>query len=530
MRAGLRFIIGVIAAVLVSSGASAEDLKKYIVNIKPEHYQNAQQSFLRGGGFFGLRQNSVKYLDHLNMAVVEMSQAQASALKNNSSVDFIEEDRIIPQPHYKYFRKNKKFAPASTKVSELTWGLTAISADKAWPVTKGLGARVLVLDTGIDNQHPDITGRFEKAKSFMGVSTADDVGHGTHVSGTILADGSGSGLFGVAPEAKLLMAKVCGASGCSTAGIVQGVEWGIQEKVDVMNLSLGGPFISASATAAYQKAEQAGVVVVAASGNDGTATVSYPAAVSTVIAVGAINPDLTKASFSQWGPELDVVAPGADVLSTIPQGTGREGFAAIATTTGKLELKNTVFQNSDSGLKTISGEIVFVGLGKTTDFENKDLTGKIALIQRGEITFAEKVTNALAAKANGVLVYNNEPGLILGGLQNPVKIPVLMIEQNAGADLAAATDSTVVEMGIVTSDYASFQGTSMASPHVAGLAALVKGANKNLKPSQVRTIISSTATPLSPNGNNELGAGVVNAEKAVAAAKTAVQLPMAIGL
>lgn len=529
MRRGLKSILLITTLLLVTSGAWAEDLKKFIITIKPENYRQMQQQFKRGDGFLGLRQNSVKFLDHLQMAVVEINSQDANLIKKNPSVVFMEEDQIIPQPHYRYFLNKKNGNRSSQKFSDLTWGLKAIAADKAWSVTKGNGARVLVLDTGLDEKHPDLSGRFEKAKNFMGGSSVDDVGHGTHVSGTVLADGSDSGLFGVAPEAKLLMAKVCGASGCSTAGIVQGVDWGIQEKVDVMNLSLGGPFLSSSAKTAYQKAENAGIVVVAASGNDGTGTVSYPAAVGTVVAVGAVNPDITKASFSQWGKELDVVAPGMDVVSSVPQGMGREGFAALITSTGKLEMKNTVFQNSDSGLKTISGQVVFAGLGKPTDFTNLDLTGKIALIQRGDITFAEKVTNAINAKASGVLIFNNEPGLILGGLQNPVKIPVLMIEQTVGADLASSSNPATVELGIVPSDFASFAGTSMASPHVAGLAALIKSANKNLTPTQIRNILTTTATPLLPNDNNEFGSGIVNAEKAVAAAVSSATLPRVSG-
>jgi serine protease len=515
---------------LFSITTFAEVTKKYIVTLQPNAYRALKTEGQRAGNFLGLRSSQTKYLDHLQMAVVKMDSAQAEQIKKNPAVMMVEEDQIIPQPHYRFFKKQKRFVEQQgLKNAELTWGIKAIAADKAWMNTKGKGARVLVLDTGVDATHPDLINRFEKGENFMGgTSYADDVGHGTHTSGTVLADGVGSGLMGVAPEARLLMAKVCASYGCSTAGIVEGVEWGIAEKVDVMNLSLGGPGLSPSASQAYAKAEKAGVVVVAASGNDGTGKVSFPAAIKTVIAVGALNPDLTKASFSQWGPELDVVAPGVNVLSSVPQGTGREGLVAADFGNGPEELANTVFQNSNSGLNTVVGETVYCGLGKAADFTGKNLSGKIALIERGEINFAEKVDNALAAKAAGVLIYNNEPGLISGGLQNPVKIPVLMIEQTVGKAMVAQATPVTAEIGIVPSDYASFQGTSMASPHVAGLAALVKSINPALTALQVRELIMNSSHPLLPNANNEFGAGVVDADLAVRAAYS-VRVPLAVG-
>lgn len=523
--------LSIFAAILLVTATSFGEVTKYIVTLKPSSYRSVKEVSQRSGdGFLGLRAANVKYLDHLQMVVLELEASQVEQIKNNPNVEMVEADQIIPQPHFRFFKK-----PARTvlndglKNSELTWGIKAIAADKAWATTKGNGTRVLVLDTGIDQTHPDLINRFEKGQSFMGgTSIVDDVGHGTHTSGTVLADGAGSGLMGVAPEARLLVAKVCNPSGCATAGIVQGVDWGISEKVDVMNLSLGGPFLSPTGQKAYERAEKAGVVVVAASGNGGNASVSYPAAISTVIAVGALNPDLTKAPFSQWGPELDVMAPGVNVLSSVPQGTGREGLVRTDLGNGVEELKNTVFQNSNPGLNTVKANIVFCGLGKPADFVNKDVNGKIALIQRGEIAFAEKVDAAVKAKAAGVIIFNNEAGLITGGLQNVVNIPVIMIEQQVGQFMSTATQAISVEIGVVSSDFAEFQGTSMASPHVAGLAALVKAANPMLTPAQVRTVIMNSARPLTPNTNNQFGKGVVDADMSVKAAK-AVGMSQASG-
>jgi subtilisin family serine protease len=165
----------------------------------------------------------------------------------------------------------------------------------------------------------------------------------------------------------------------------------------------------------------------------------------------------------------------------------------------------------------------YVGLGKDEDFDGLNLTGQIALIRRGEITFKEKVNNALAANAAGVLIFNNEAGLISGALTqdgSSVGIPVAMIEKAVGEAIVASLNSGVpakASLVVERTDYASFNGTSMASPHVAGVAALVKAANKKLTAPQLRQILKDSATPMQadPGRPNEFGAGLVNAESAV---------------
>jgi serine protease len=506
-----------------------ETQKKYIITIQPEAYSSFRASSQRSGNVLALRSSQTKYLDHVRMVVAQLTSRQVEELQTHRQVTMVEEDQIIPQPHYRMFRRTKMTEVSRAERMDLTWGLKAIAADKAWNHTRGFGARVLVLDTGVDVNHPDLSQRFEKGRGFMGDGTiVDEVGHGTHTSGTVVADGMGGGLLGVAPEARFLMAKVCSGSGCSSAGIVQGVDWGISEKVDVMSLSLGGPFISASAKQAYARAEQNGIVVVAASGNDGTGTVSYPAAISTALAVGALNEDLTKAPFSQWGSELDVVAPGVDVISAVPQGTGRAGLVSVDLGNGPEEFKSTIFQNASSALNTVVGRLEFCGLGNPADVAGKDLSGKIALIQRGEISFSDKVANAMKANAIGVIIFNNTPGLITGGLGTPVQIPVLMIEQTAGLALAQSTVPLNSEIGVVASNYAALAGTSMATPHVAGIAALIKAINPALSAQKVRELINTSAHPLLPNPNNEFGNGIVDAELAVNAAISA-SIPLAAG-
>ena len=346
----------------------------------------------------------------------------------------------------------------------------------------------------------------------------DTNGHGTHVAGTIAADGVNGGLVGVAPKATVLAGRVCGG-GCSSIAIISGVDWGISEKVDVINMSLGGPFPSGAAIKAYKRAEAADIVIVAASGNDGNAKVSYPAAYGTTYAVGAVDINLDKADFSQWGKELNIVAPGVDIMSSVPLGSGRDSSLQGIVDKSAVDLESSPM--AGSGLGDTEAEIVYAGLGKEEDVKNLDLTGKIALIQRGEISFKDKADNALSKGAIAVVIFNHQPELLRGTLGDGVhyQIPVLGMNNADGEAMKAALDagSTVtMVVAVEQTDYSSLQGTSMASPHVAGVAALVRAANPNLSAKEVREVMSTTATPLSgPNDENQLGAGLVNAEAAV---------------
>lgn len=483
-------------------------------------------------------------LPNLQLLVVESEDALAiQSLKSNPAIALVEEEFFHPGPEPIATRSPadasgdmnayRRGSNPTTGGMDMPWGISAVKAPQAWTVTRGRGARVMILDTGIDQGHPALVGQIEAVQNFTGGAkddVTDQVGHGSHVSGTILANGANGGLVGVAPEAKVLMGKVCSDQGCSNVAIVEGLDWAASEKVDVVNMSLGGALLSPGEATALQAAEAAGVMVVAASGNDGKPTVSFPGAAPTVLAIGAIDINLVKAEFSNWGPELGVVGPGVDVISSVPRGTGR-GAAIQIDLDGKglNDIKSLPFVGSPVAAAA-TNNLVFANLGKPEDFTGINVRGKFALISRGDIPFKDKVTNAIAAGAIGVLIFNNATGLMQGAVSadgSEVSIPCVMIEQSIGLAAKAALSSGKAinaSLAVVRTDYASFQGTSMATPHVTGVAALVRAANKNLTPAQVRALLKATATPLSPNDQNQLGAGVVNADAAVR--KANLDLPL----
>jgi serine protease len=223
-------------------------------------------------------------------------------------------------------QQSRRVVTASTTPNDplwsLLWGVPAVNGPGVWPRTKGSGAVVAVIDSGV-NEVADLTGQLLPGRTYLsGVVTAgapDDNGHGTHVAGTIAAiSDNDEGVVGVAPEVKILPVKVLDAEGFgSSSDIAAAVVWAADQGADVINLSLGGNYAPHYETA-VSYAISKGSLVIAAAGNSGNKdnAVSYPAALPDVVAVGALNQNLTPASYSTRGNYVDLAAPGSGIVST----------------------------------------------------------------------------------------------------------------------------------------------------------------------------------------------------------------------
>ena len=288
---------------------------------------------------------------------------------------------------------------------QFQWNMNTIQAPAAWDRTRGQGVIVAVIDTGIDFGAPDL-GNTQRLPGYDFINddpdATDDQGHGTHVAGTIAqSTNNGLGVTGVAYEATLLPIKVLGAGGQgSYEAIIQGIYYAVEQGAQVINMSLAGRAGSQALQEAVEYAHNRGVVVVAAAGNS-NGSVEFPAAYDDfVIAVGATRVDNARAPYSNFGVQIDLVAPGGD--------TG-------------------IDQNGD--------------------------------------TYGD------------------------GILQQTFKTP--------GSPYT----------------YLFFEGTSMASPHIAGVAALMLSLQPNLSPMDVKSIMMQTAAPLGPP--DQYGAGLVQAQAAL---------------
>jgi type VII secretion-associated serine protease mycosin len=229
-------------------------------------------------------------------------------------------DRAVAQIVPSYIRH------ATTIPNDPLWAarqssyLSPLRLDRAWDLSKGAGVVVAVVDTGIDLGHPDLAGQIVAGRNVLvpGAPPADDNGHGTMVSGVIAARTNDAiGVVGIAPSAKIMPIKVLDSSGGgSDTDIAIGVNWARTHGARVINLSLGGAFDDPVLATAIHQAIAAGIVVVAAAGNDGAENVSYPAADAGVLAVSATDHTGGLAAFSSYGWRVDVAAPGYAITST----------------------------------------------------------------------------------------------------------------------------------------------------------------------------------------------------------------------
>ena len=210
------------------------------------------------------------------------------------------------------------------------WALNSMHAQAGWALA-GIdrlpaiaGPTIAIVDSGADAMHEDLRGRIRAcAASFQGrvrEGLCDDrAGHGTHVSGiAAAATGNGLGIAGVAAGSQLIECRAVSAEGAGTSGDVAAcIGWAVRQKAKIVSLSLGGPD-SKTIRTAVDVATASGALVVAAAGNSGTSDREFPAGYKAVVAVGAVGPNGKRAAFSNANADVEITAPGVDVLSLAP--------------------------------------------------------------------------------------------------------------------------------------------------------------------------------------------------------------------
>ncbi len=209
-------------------------------------------------------------------------------------------------------------APSAPAGQETPWGIARVKAPAAWATSRGKGVKLVVIDTGIDMTHPELSGIIKGGWNAISTSSTfnDDNGHGTHCSGTIAAKDDDQGVVGVAPQIDLYGVKVLDENGSGTFDdVIAGMLWAVENKMEVASMSLGASQGNKALEDAVEAMRKGGVILLAAAGNSG-ASVGYPAAYPGAIAVAASDSKDKLASFSSRGPQVAVIAPGVNVKST----------------------------------------------------------------------------------------------------------------------------------------------------------------------------------------------------------------------
>jgi subtilisin family serine protease len=468
----------------------------------------------------GLVTYRYKYID---VVAATIPEDQTSTLAGKAGVRYVEASR--------------QFYPLGRLRQTTDYGVAKIQAPSAWALgQRGAGVKVGIFDSGIDLQHPDlqVAGGIDLIGDGHGLD--DCLGHGTHVAGIVGARDNSRGTVGVAPSASLYVMRFfdCDGGGATEERELQGLEWAMDNGMQVINMSFGCCTIEGAVTVpipsqaeeeAMNAAYARGIVLIAASGNASEPVVSFPAGYASVVAVGATDENDQLASFSSFGSDQEVTAPGVNNLSSFPVGEGQTTDLTVNSDNNRaLDAIAMEF----SGLTTkrgITTSTIYAGLGATpADFGN--CAGKTALVTRGGTTFAQKTEAAMNAGCAAIVVHNNQPGNFNGTLGTPAAsdgrawIPAVSISLDEGLylkDKIAAGPTTTTLLN-VTGDYALLSGTSMASPHATGVATLIRGKNPSLTPDQVRAILRSSSDDKgAPGWDPVFGYGRVNALKAVTA-------------
>lgn len=444
-------------------------------------------------------------LDAMDSFVVSLPDYALQGLSNNPNVVLIEEDV-------------KRYPTAQ----DVPFGIDMVQARDIWDLDRdgnvdegmptGEGVVVCVIDSGLYTEHEDFTG-----VNIIGGYPAgwdyDACGHGTHVAGTIAAANNNLGVVGVTPGAvSLYIVKVfgdnCGWTYSST--LANAANMCYAAGANVINMSLGGPSSNRLEKQAFDNLYNNGVLSIAAAGNAGTSATEYPAGYGSVVSVGAIDENMQVADFSQFNSDVELAAPGVNVLSTVP-------YVDIS----NLTVNSSAYDGNQiefSKPGTANGALVDGGLCGSAG----QWSGKVVLCQRGTYDFFTKVKSVQNGGGTTAVIYNNVSGGFLGTLGdgNTSTIPAISISQEDGQALVAqslgliADVTSQIDQGV--SSYEHFDGTSMATPHVSAAAALVWSANPSWTNDQIRNAFLQTAWDLgAPGRDTSYGYGLIQAANAL---------------
>ncbi len=416
------------------------------------------------------------------------------------------------------------------------------------PILQGIngeGVKIAVIDTGVDFNHPDLMGWGSEGKVVGGYNfikegelPMDNNGHGTQVAGVLAADGQ---IKGIAPKAKILAYKVSeDGNAVSSDLIIKAIEKAIEDKADIINISLGVNKTNSQIDSAVSKALEKGIFVVTAAGNDGPGlgTIGSPGINFGSVTVGATYNNLT----SSLVATLEVNEKPYTVIPMV----------------GSAKLD-----------EPIESQIIFGGYGKEKDLSGVNVTDSILLVERGSdvegelLYFSIKEENSANAGAKALIVYNNEPGIFLGELTHEFvesgyqpRIPVVSIDREEGLEIKEIIQEEnfaslhlffnpdfvvhfssrgpvspfyikpdIVAPGAyinTTQNNAAYNftsGTSYAAPHVSGAAALLIQKNPGIHHHEIKSLLLTTVEPVSDAYGkefslNDAGTGRLNIARA----------------
>jgi len=447
-------------------------------------------------------QGTVHYeFDNFSAIAVTLPTQAIGAISRNPNVTLVEEDAIR--------RPMGEVIP---------YGISMVQAPQLWDEgVTGAGVTVCIIDSGISVGHEDLDG-LNILGGYPEGWDSDTCGHGSHVAGTVAAEmGNDLGVVGVAPAGpSFYFVQVFTGADCGwtySSNLADAAQRCGEAGADIISMSLGGEKPTGLEERTFASLYEQDVLSIAAAGNDYPDLVyySYPASYDSVVSVAAIDEDLNVASFSQQNDLVEIAAPGVSVLSTVP-------WLASDTLTvdGVTYIANHI-EFAPTNL-TVTGALADGG----RCLAGGDWSGKVVLCERGDISFAEKVAFVESSGGVAAVIYNNVTGNFLGTLGDEASasgIVAISLSQEDGQYLVAnklGVEGTIVStFESPASGYEAWDGTSMATPHVSGVAALLRSAYPEKSAAEIRAAMTATALDLGEAGKDNLfGYGLVQAYNA----------------
>jgi serine protease len=471
-----------------------------------------------------VKAREMKRVGRSNSYSVKLDSPSINALRLRQDVEYVEED-----------------SPRRLLAETTPWGQTFVGATVLSDSQAG-NRTICIIDSGYDRSHNDLNANNVTGTNNSGTGNwyqpGNNNAHGTHVAGTIAAIANNEGVVGVMPNqnANIHVVKVFNEAGWGySSSLVAAIDTCVNSGgANVVTMSLGGSGSTTTERNALNTHYNNGVLLIAAAGNAGDSSYSYPASYDGVMSVAAVDSNLDHAAFSQYTDQVEISGPGEAILSTVTVGEGRLADITIGaqsyfsngvvphnrlTPSGSSYTAAPINASATATLAecTVSGTSVNCG----------NMSNKICLVERvgNQGSSYPEINSTKACKdagAAGIIVYSNSA---LPGLQNPflvdansdITVPSVSIDRTTGLALKAKLGQSTTVSNQGNRDYAYYNGTSMATPHVSGVATLVWSYHPECSASQVRAALNATADDLSVAGrDNQTGYGMINAVAAKA--------------
>jgi serine protease len=471
-----------------------------------------------------VKAREMKRIGRSNSYSTKLDSTSIRALRLRQDVEYVEED--LP----------RRLLAETTPWGQTYVGATVLSDSQAGNRT------ICIIDSGYDRSHNDLSGNNVTGTNNSGTGNwyqpGNNNAHGTHVAGTIAAIANNEGVVGVMPNqnANIHVVKVFNEAGWGySSSLVSAVDTCVNSGgADVVTMSLGGSGSTTTERNALNTHYNNGVLLIAAAGNAGDSSYSYPASYDSVMSVAAVDSNRDHAAFSQYTDQVEISGPGEAILSTVTVGEGRTADITIA---GQSYFNNGVVPHNrltPSGSSYASAPVNASATATLaectvngTSFNCGSMSNKICLVERvGNQGSSYPEINAVkackTAGAKGVIVYSNTA---LPGLQNPflvdanseITVPSMSVDRATGLALRAKIGQSATVSNLGNQDYEYYNGTSMATPHVSGVATLVWSYHPECSATQIRAALNATADDLNVAGrDNKTGFGMVNATAAKA--------------